>query len=117
MIGPQSGSPRYATVNTIGHVSRSASASTVHAAKNLASTACRTVMGSEKSSSIVLLRRSSAQSRIAIAGTRKMKSSGMFSKKSRSDACRIAKKPFWNGMKPLKSRKITRKTYASGVEK
>ena len=57
-----------------------------------------------------LLRHSSAQSRMARAGTRKMKSSGMFEKNTCSDACRISKKFRWNVRKLLKNRKITRNT-------
>ena len=54
----------------IGKVSASAIAAKHQAARNLPSTACQSVTGSVISSSMLPLLRSSAHSRIEIAGTR-----------------------------------------------
>ena len=67
---PLSGSPSQLTVSHIGKVSRSAIPAKTQAARNLPSTAAKVVVGSVISSSIVPVRRSSAHSRMAIAGTR-----------------------------------------------
>ncbi len=57
------------TVNHIGKVSDSATPMKAQAARNLPRMACQPVIGSVISSSIVPVFRSSAQSRMATAGT------------------------------------------------
>jgi hypothetical protein len=84
---------------------------------NLPQTACVTVIGNVSSSSIEPLLRSSAHSRMAVEGTINTNSRGRLSKNSLKSACRISKKPSLNGRYPAKNKKITRKTYATGVAK
>ena len=71
----------------IGNVSASAMAVKIHAAKNLPSTACHSVMGSVMSSSMLPLLRSSAQSRIESAGIRNRYSHGWKLKNGARSAC------------------------------
>jgi hypothetical protein len=59
------------TTSHKGKVSTSATPAKIQAARNLPMTAAKVVVGSVINSSMVPLRRSSAHSRMAIAGTRK----------------------------------------------
>ena len=70
-IAPWSGFPSQPTVIQSGTVSASAAHANAHAARNFPSTRSRTETGSVSRSSIVPVRRSSAQSRMLRAGTRK----------------------------------------------
>ncbi len=103
---------------TKGKVSTSAMAQKTHAARNLPTTAWPWVIGSVSSSSIVPSRRSSAQSRMVIAGISSRKTQGMKVKNGlRSAWPRSKKLPRLKVSAPCSTRKMTMKTVATGVAK
>ncbi len=103
---------------TNGNVSSSAMAQNAQAARNFPNTAWVCVIGSVSSSSIVPSRRSSAQSRMVIAGTSSRNTQGMKVKNGlRSAWPRSKKPPRLNVSAPCRTRKITMNTEATGVAK
>ena len=76
----------------IGKVSASAMAQNAHAARNLPTTVAHNGIGRVSSSSMDPCRRSSAHSRIEIAGTRNRYSHGWNMKNGRRSACARTKK-------------------------
>src|SRR5580692_6643553 len=117
-ILPRSGCPRYETVTTIGNVSTSAISKNNQLARNFPRIACQGVTGMVNKSSIVPRRSSSDQSRIPTAGTRNKYSQGCQTKNgSRSASPRSKNRPTMKVKKPVRSRKITMNTYATGDEK
>src|SRR4029079_13727000 len=117
-IMPLSGSPRMFTVITAGNVRRSATARKIQLATNLATIACQGATGSVSSSSIVPERRSSAHTRMPTAGTSTKYTHGCQPKNAaRLASPRSKKLPAVKVKKPVRSRKITRNTYATGLVK
>src|SRR6185295_18949989 len=115
---PLSGVPSRLTVITAGKVSTSATARNAQEARNLATIACHGAIGIVSSSSIVPERRSSAQTRMPTAGTSTRKSHGCQPKKAaRLASPRSKKLPAVKVKKPVRSRKMTRNTYATGLVK
>src|SRR5512145_2766045 len=113
---PLSGSPKILTVRIAGNVS--ASARNSHEARNLATIACQVATGMVSRSSSVPERRSSAQSRMPTAGTSTRYSHGCQPKNAaRLASPRSKKLPAVKVKKPVRSRKITRNTYATGEVK
>ena len=93
-------------------------AQNAQAAKNFPTTACAWVIGSVSSNSIVPSRRSSAQSRMVIAGTSSKNTHGTKLKNgARSAWLRSKKLPRLKVSTPCKARKITINTTATGVAK
>src|SRR5688572_12767267 len=118
MMTPLSGSPNKLTVIHTGKVSARASAKNSHEARNLPTIACQVVTGNVNNSSIVPKRRSSAHSRIPAAGTKNRYSQGCHVKKETSEASPRSKKlPTVKVKNPVSSKKMTRKTYATGEVK
>ena len=106
------------TVMTNGKVSSRAMMQNAQAARNLPITACAWVIGSVSNSSIVPSRRSSAQSRMVMAGTSSRNTHGMKLKNgTRSAWSRSKKLPRLKVSTPCKARKMTMNTTATGVAK
>src|SRR6202007_2401710 len=117
-IRPRSGCPRYSTVTTIGNVKTSARSRNNQLARNFPRIACHGVTGMVNRSSMVPNLSSSDQRRIPTAGTRKRKSQGGHTKNVRRSADPRSKNlPTMKVKKPVSSRKMTIKTYATGEEK
>src|SRR6185436_17504201 len=115
---PLSGSPSRLTVTQVGKVSASASARKIHEAWNFATIACQGATGSVSSSSIVPERRSSAHTRMPTAGTSTKYTHGCQPKNAaRLASPRSKKLPAVKVKKPVRSRKMTRITYATGLVK
>ena len=103
---------------TNGKVSTSAIAQNAQAARNLPSTAWPWVIGSVSSNSIVPRRRSSAHSRMVMAGISSRNTQGMKVKNGFRSAMPRSKN--WPRLKvraPCRTRKMTMNTVATGVAK
>ncbi len=103
---------------TKGKVSTSAMTQNSQAARNFPTTASVRVIGRVSSISIVPSRRSSAQSRMVIAGTSSSSTQGRKLKKgARSAWPRSNQPPRLKVSAPCSTRKMTMKTTATGVAK